>query len=113
MESGASINSNYSINDGIRVMTDLRSDEGRTINYDFEVLLEDGSMQCSYVYDCYPLKWTTCLSDGEKISDGYKSYNRSKIGLLVQFRSIFVLFSFNVVLRVSGRSTKRSLVGRP
>ena len=78
MESGASINSNYSINDGIRVMTDLRSDEGRTINYDFEVLLEDGSMQCSYVYDCYPLKWTTCLSDGEKISDGYKSYNRKE-----------------------------------
>ena len=78
MESGASISSNYSINDGIRVMTDLRSDEGRTINYDFKVLLEDGSMQCSYVYDCYPLKWTTCLSNGEKISDGYKSYNRKE-----------------------------------
>ncbi|MGN0190510.1 MAG: hypothetical protein ACI39U_02530, partial [Candidatus Cryptobacteroides sp.] len=74
-ETDATSDTSYSLKDGIRVMTDLRSDEGGTIVYDFEVLLEDGSLTSGAVYECYPLVWTSCFSNGKKISDGVQSYN--------------------------------------
>lgn len=69
----------YTLNDGIRTMIDIWTDEGGEVNYDYTPELENGSPASSIVYDDYPIKWSSFYSDGVLLDAKDKSYNISNL----------------------------------
>ncbi len=59
-------NHGYKLADGLNLMLDVRSTEGDRINYSYSIELENGSMECSYVYDNYPIKYVSTFSNGAR-----------------------------------------------